>query len=89
MPAVKTFDGELLTGIAPGTWVAISADQKRVVATGSTIEQAIQNAKDAGENEQPFIYRNLGMQLGYATRRTANMRSRNGRASQSLTDRSL
>jgi Family of unknown function (DUF5678) len=57
MPAVKTFDEELLAGIAPGTWVAISADQERVVATGATIEDAIQKAKEAGEKKQPFIIR--------------------------------
>ncbi|MGB8673916.1 MAG: DUF5678 domain-containing protein [Candidatus Acidiferrales bacterium] len=57
MPAIKTFDEELLTGIAPGTWVAISPDQERVVATGSTIEEAIQGAKEAGEKKRPFIIR--------------------------------
>jgi len=57
MPAVKTFDEELLAGIAPGTWVAISPDQERVVGTGATIEEAIQKAKDSGEKKQPFIIR--------------------------------
>jgi|HubBroStandDraft_6_1064221.scaffolds.fasta_scaffold20447_4 hypothetical protein len=57
MPAVKTFDGGLLAGIAPGTWVAISPDQERVVATGATIEEAIQKANDGGEKRQPFIIR--------------------------------
>jgi hypothetical protein len=57
MPAVKTFDEALLAGIAPGTWVAISANQERVVATGSTIEEAIQKAKDSGQKKQPFIIR--------------------------------
>jgi Family of unknown function (DUF5678) len=57
MPAVKTFDEALLAGIAPGTWVAISSDQERVVGTGATIGEAIQEAKDSGEKKQPFIIR--------------------------------
>jgi len=57
VPAVKMFDAELLAGIAPGAWVAISADQVRVVATGATIEEALQKAKDSGEKKQPFIIR--------------------------------
>jgi hypothetical protein len=57
MAAVKTFDEQLLVGIAPGTWVAISPDQERVVATGASIEEAIQKAKEAGEKKQPFIMR--------------------------------
>jgi urocanate hydratase len=57
MPAVKSYNEELLVGIAPGTWVAISADQERVVATGATIEEAIQKAKEAGVKKQPFIIR--------------------------------
>jgi hypothetical protein len=57
MPAVKTLNEDLLVGIAPGTWVAISQDQERVVGTGSTIGEALQNAKGAGEKKQPFIIR--------------------------------
>jgi uncharacterized protein DUF5678 len=57
VPAVKMFDAELLAVIAPGTWVAISADQERVVATGATIEEALQKAKESGEKKQPFIIR--------------------------------
>ena len=57
MPAVKTFREELLAGIAPGTWVAISPDQERIVGVGATIKEAIRKAKDAGEKKQPFILR--------------------------------
>jgi hypothetical protein len=56
MAAVKTFDAELLTGIPPGTWVAISHDQERVVGKGLTIEEALQYAKQNGE-KKPFILR--------------------------------
>ena len=57
MHAVKIFDGELLAGIAAGTRVAISPDQERVVATGVTIEEALQKAKDSGEKKRSFIFR--------------------------------
>jgi hypothetical protein len=57
MSAVKTFDGELLAGIAAGTRVAISPDQECVIATGATIEEALQKAKDSGEKKRPFIFR--------------------------------
>ena len=43
-------------GIEPGTWVAISFDQERVVATGSTVEETLKQARAAGE-QQPFIVR--------------------------------
>jgi hypothetical protein len=56
MTAVKTLDEKLLSGIAPGTWVAISNDQERVVGTGISIEEALQRAKENG-NAKPFIIR--------------------------------
>jgi Family of unknown function (DUF5678) len=56
MPAVKTLNEELLSGIAPGTWVAISEDQEKVVGTGSTIEEAIKKAKENGQ-EKPYVIR--------------------------------
>jgi hypothetical protein len=39
MPAIKTLNEELLKGIPPGTWVAISEDQQRVVGIGATISR--------------------------------------------------
>lgn len=56
MPAVKTLDEKLLVGIPSGTWVAISQDQEKVVGTGNSIDEALENAKQAGE-EKPFIIR--------------------------------
>jgi Family of unknown function (DUF5678) len=56
MIPVKTFNQELLTRIPPGTWVAISQDQERVVGKGLTIEDALAEAKKNGEPE-PFIIR--------------------------------
>jgi Family of unknown function (DUF5678) len=45
---------KLLAGLRPGTWVAISEDEERVVGTGTTIEEALQQAKEKGE-EKPSI----------------------------------
>jgi hypothetical protein len=56
MAALKTLNEDLLQGIAPGTWVAISRDQERVEGTGTTIEEAIKVAKENGE-QNPFIIR--------------------------------
>jgi hypothetical protein len=53
---VKTFDGELLRDIPPGTWVAISAAQDRVAGTGDTIDEALAKARENGET-QPSILR--------------------------------
>jgi Family of unknown function (DUF5678) len=54
--AIQTLNEELLKGIARGTWVAISRDQKRVVGTGETIDEALRHSLQNGE-ETPFIIR--------------------------------
>lgn len=54
MPAIKIPSGELLAGIKPGTWVAISSDQDRVIVTGKTVDEVVRKAKAEGE-EEPFI----------------------------------
>ncbi len=56
MSTMKTLDEELLSGIAPGTWAAISSDQTTVVATGQTVEEVVKAAHQKGE-ETPFIVR--------------------------------
>ncbi len=56
MPSIKTLDAKLLAGIAPGTWVAISQDQERIVGQGGSIDEALERAKLAGE-EHPFLVR--------------------------------
>ena len=56
MPAIKTLDKKLLVGIAPGTWVAISHDQEKVVGTGRSMDEALQKARENGE-EKAFIIR--------------------------------
>jgi len=40
---------DLIDGIPPRTWVALSADESRVVATGSTCGEAVENAEANGE----------------------------------------
>jgi hypothetical protein len=56
MAALRTLNAALLEGIAPGTWVAISEGQDRVVSTGETIDEALQNASQNGE-PHPFVIR--------------------------------
>jgi hypothetical protein len=45
----------LLAGLPPGTWIAISEDQERVVGTGATIEEALREAKEKGESKPSII----------------------------------
>jgi len=40
---------DLIEGIPPRTWVALSADESRVVATGSTYGEAVDRAEASGE----------------------------------------
>jgi hypothetical protein len=55
MPVVKVLNDKLLAGLPPGTWVAISEDQERVVGTGATIEEALREAKEKGEKKPSII----------------------------------
>lgn len=59
MPAtvpIKTLNTELVKGFPPGTWVAVSHDQERIVGSGQTIDEALKKAKESGEGE-PFMIR--------------------------------
>jgi len=56
MATVKTFDQELLVGIAPGMWVAVSQDQEKVVGQGLTIEEALEQASANGQTN-PHVLR--------------------------------
>ena len=40
---------DLIDGIPPRTWVALSADESRVVATGGSYGEAIDNTEANGE----------------------------------------
>ena len=55
MPEVKVLNEKSLKDLPPGTWVAISEDQERVVGTGTTIEEALQQAKQKGEMKPSII----------------------------------
>jgi len=46
----------LIEGVPKGAWVALSNDEKRVVAYGAELQEAIQKAKEAGENN-PVVLR--------------------------------
>jgi hypothetical protein len=55
MTEVKVLNHRLLAGLHPGTWVAISEDQERVVGTGATIEEALEGAKAKGDKKPSII----------------------------------
>jgi predicted RNase H-like HicB family nuclease len=55
MTKVKVLNHRLLAELHPGTWVAISEDQERIVGTGATIEEALQQAKEKGEKKPSII----------------------------------
>jgi len=46
---------KLLVDIPKGAWVALSSDENRVVAYAAELQEAIQKAKDAGENDPKVI----------------------------------
>jgi hypothetical protein len=56
MAAIRTLDEQLLVGIAPGTWVAISNDQDEVIATGESIEAVLEKSREKG-TPHPFVIR--------------------------------
>ena len=52
----RTSETELIKGIPPRTWVALSADESRVVGTGPIYGEAVDRAVEQGERElfQPY-----------------------------------
>jgi hypothetical protein len=58
---------ELLRSAPMNTWIAISADESRIVATGSTFMEADEAAKKAGE-EGYFLTRTPNSWLPRAMR---------------------
>lgn len=56
MPAIKLPSEELLSEIPPGTWVAISQDQDRIISTGHSLDEVLGKAAEQGERD-PFIIR--------------------------------
>lgn len=47
---------KLLVDIPKGAWVALSKNEDRVVAYAAELQDAVQKAKDAGEND-PVVVR--------------------------------
>jgi len=47
---------KLLVGIPKGAWVALSKDEEKVLAYAAELQDAIQKAKEAGEND-PIVLR--------------------------------
>jgi hypothetical protein len=47
---------KLLAGIPRGAWVALSRDEERVLAYAAELQDALQQAKDAGESD-PIVTR--------------------------------
>lgn len=40
---------EVLKNAPPGDWIALSNDEKRIVATGRTLDETVKAAKESGE----------------------------------------
>ena len=55
MPAVRDLS-KLLADIPKGAWVALSHNEERVVSYGDNLQEVLQKAKQAGEND-PFVIR--------------------------------
>jgi len=45
----------VLREAAPGTWIAFSEDESKVVGCGSTYEEAVQQAANAGVSDPVLI----------------------------------
>jgi hypothetical protein len=56
MPAIRALNMELLAGLKPGLWPAISYDQERLVSTARTLDEVIRKAERKGE-KQAFVIR--------------------------------
>ena len=57
-----------MKGIPPRTWVALSADESCVVATGKTYQEAVAGAHDKGEDDPVLAIapEHDGLRLFYA-----------------------
>jgi hypothetical protein len=52
---VSSIKDELTQGLAPGSWAAISIDERRVVGKGATQDQAAEEAQRAGHSKISLI----------------------------------
>lgn len=55
MPAVRDLS-KLLASVPKGSWVAISRDETDVLAYSADLDEALDKAKEAGEND-PIVIR--------------------------------
>jgi hypothetical protein len=55
LPAPKDIS-HLLEGIPEGDWVVLTSDEERLLAYGPNLDEAVQKARDAGEDD-PYITR--------------------------------
>ncbi len=55
MMAVKDVS-KLLADVPRGAWVALSKDEERVIAYAAELQEVLQKAKEAGEND-PIVTR--------------------------------
>ena len=55
MLAVKDIS-KLLANVPKGAWVALSKDEERLIAFAAELQEVLQKAKDAGEND-PIVTR--------------------------------
>jgi hypothetical protein len=76
MLAAKDFS-RLLTNIPEGAWVALSKNEEKVLAYAAELQDAIQKAKEVGEND-PIVIRvpeTDGSTLFFVRPEIANLRS--------------
>jgi hypothetical protein len=52
---VSSITDELIQGLTPGSWAAISIDERRVVGKGATRDQAAEEAQRAGHSKISLI----------------------------------
>lgn len=46
----------VLKQTSPDSWLALSADEERVVASGKTFSEAVENARGSGEADPVLIH---------------------------------
>ena len=46
---------DALRGAPPNSWIALSEDESRVIATGATYEEAVKKSEEAGVGEPIMI----------------------------------
>ena len=47
---------EMLRQAPMDSWIALSADEEKMVASGTTFSEAVENAKKVGEHEPVLIH---------------------------------